>query len=314
MKKIVLKKIVGIFATEELAINAIEDLKTQGVRDNEISVVTEDEETYQAIKNRTGVDIEEVPHVPSETVTSAATGGTLGGLGGLLLGLGALAIPGVGPIVVAGPIASALVGVLAGGAIGGLAGALHDYGIPKDEAHDYERRIHHGDIMVLVEDNDDEERRKTIHENFKNKDSYNKHTYTPSGTLTENSHPKISSTGNTNHIRDSYQEQNLPSGKTAEYQDNRNTYGSPTPPEVSRDSITSSSTHQDEIKEAKVSPENTEHKMDSKPQTGNTNLIRDSYQTKDQPISSDYDDSRNIYGGEPEPEHTFNPETNPAEK
>ncbi len=172
-----MKKIVGIFDSEENAINAIENLSLQGVEDDEISVITEDEESYQAIKNRTGLDLEEGSDVPSSTLLGAATGGTIGGLGGLLLGLGALAIPGIGPIVAAGPIAAGLMGTLAGGAVGGLAGSLKEHGIPKDEAHEYEERIHAGDIMILVEDNDDTKRREAVHENFRRNNSHNKHTH-----------------------------------------------------------------------------------------------------------------------------------------
>ncbi len=89
-----MKKIVGIFSDEDNAISAIKNLHVQGVRDTEISVITEDEESYQAIKNRTGMEVEEGSDVPSKSIRGAATGGTIGGLGGLLLGLGALAIPG----------------------------------------------------------------------------------------------------------------------------------------------------------------------------------------------------------------------------
>ncbi len=239
-----MKKIVGIFNTEENAVNAIENLKVQGVRDNEISVITEDEESYQAIKNRTGMDVEEGPDVPSGTVRAAATGGTIGGLGGLLLGLGALAIPGIGPIVAAGPIASALMGTLAGGAVGGLAAAFKEHGIAKDEAHVYEERIHQGDIMILVEDNDNKERREAVHENFRKNDSYIKHPNRsqPAEKITQ----QTGDTGNTNSIRDSYQERNLPTGEGVQHDDSRNIYGDNKSDEVNPFKDISLDPHEDE--------------------------------------------------------------------
>lgn len=167
-----MKKIVGIFNTEEKAIRAIEGLKAQGYMENEISVITKNTDTYEVIKMRTGMDVEEGMEDASGAVAGATVGGAIGGIGGLLLGLGALAIPGVGPIIAAGPIAATLVGALAGGAVGGLAGALVDYGIPEDEAKDYEKRVNQGDIMILVDDPDDN-RREAVYDNFKQQESYN---------------------------------------------------------------------------------------------------------------------------------------------
>ena len=181
-----MKKIVGIFTNEENAVRAIENLKTQGYEDDEISIVTKDEERFNAIQDRTGVDVDNENDDMGGTMAGAAAGGTIGGIGGLLLGLGALAIPGVGPIVAAGPIASTIVGALAGGAVGGIAGALVDYGVSEDDAKEYEERVNQGDIMVLVDDPDDDERRENVYENFRQNDSYNKNSYTHGDALIGN--------------------------------------------------------------------------------------------------------------------------------
>jgi uncharacterized protein (TIGR02271 family) len=81
----------------------------------------------------------------------AATGAVVGGLGGLLLGLGALAIPGIGPIIAAGPIMSALVGAGVGAAVGGLVGALTEAGVPEEQAGYYAEGVRRGSTLVTVE-------------------------------------------------------------------------------------------------------------------------------------------------------------------
>ena len=172
-----MKRIVGIFHSEDQAVRAIEGLRSSGYTDEEISIIAKDEEKYNALTNRVGTDIGNDIKDSSGAAAGAVTGGTIGGLGGLLLGLGALAIPGVGPIVAAGPIAAAVTGALAGGAVGGLAGALIDYGVPEVDAREYEERINAGDILVLVDDNDDETRRDNVYDNFYENDSINRNTY-----------------------------------------------------------------------------------------------------------------------------------------
>ena len=87
---------------------------------------------------------------PEGTTTGAAAGGTIGGTLGLLAGIGALAIPGVGPFIAAGPIMGALAGVGVGGAVGGLVGALVGLGIPEYEAKRYEGRLKEGGVLLSV--------------------------------------------------------------------------------------------------------------------------------------------------------------------
>ena len=85
---------------------------------------------------------------PEGTTTGAAAGGTIGGTLGLLAGIGALAIPGVGPFIAAGPIMATLAGVGVGGAVGGLVGALVGMGIPEYEAKRYEGRVKDGGVLL----------------------------------------------------------------------------------------------------------------------------------------------------------------------
>ena len=87
---------------------------------------------------------------PEGTATGAAAGGVVGGTLGLLAGIGALAIPGLGPVIAAGPIMALLAGAGAGGVVGGLVGALVGMGIPEYEAKRYEGRIKEGGILMSV--------------------------------------------------------------------------------------------------------------------------------------------------------------------
>src|SRR6202011_3657687 len=87
---------------------------------------------------------------PEGTTTGVTTGGVIGGTLGLLAGVGALAIPGLGPFIAAGPIMAALAGMGVGGAVGGLVGALVGMGIPEYEAKRYDGRVRQGGILVSV--------------------------------------------------------------------------------------------------------------------------------------------------------------------
>ena len=87
---------------------------------------------------------------PEGVTTGVTTGGTIGGTLGLLAGIGALAIPGVGPFIAAGPIMGALAGVGVGGVVGGLVGALVGMGIPEYEAKRYEGRLKEGGVLLSV--------------------------------------------------------------------------------------------------------------------------------------------------------------------
>jgi hypothetical protein len=138
------KNVVGVYDTEQEAIIAIEDLVKQGYDKQDICVIGKDLKNVNYIADETGTVAEE------GAATGALAGGTLGGLTGLLVGVGALAIPGVGPIIAAGPIASSLIGAVAGAGLGGLTGALIGIGIPDDQAELYGNSVKEGKILVLT--------------------------------------------------------------------------------------------------------------------------------------------------------------------
>jgi uncharacterized membrane protein len=163
-------KVVGVFRSEEDAIDAIKELRDQGYSENDISVIAKDKKDVKHIHEETGTK------APEGAATGMATGGILGGIGGLLLGAGALAIPGIGPIVAAGPIAAALGGAAVGAGAGGIVGALVGLGIPEDEAKEYERSVEEGDILVLVETNEVDRHRK-VNDTFRTYRSSNVHRY-----------------------------------------------------------------------------------------------------------------------------------------
>lgn len=94
---------------------------------------------------------------PEGAVAGAGSGALLGGALGWLAGIGALAIPGVGPLIAAGPILATLSGVALGGAMGGLAGALMGAGIPEFEAQQFEGRLREGNILISVHAEDSDE-------------------------------------------------------------------------------------------------------------------------------------------------------------
>ncbi|MBD8038560.1 general stress protein [Solibacillus sp. A46] len=140
------KHTVGYYDTEQEAVAAIEDLKRQGYRSEDISIISKSKTNIDNVSTETGAD------VAGGAAAGLATGGALGGIGGILLGLGALAIPGVGPIVAAGPIATGLTGLAAGGSIGGLAGAFVGMGISAEEAERYDEEFKAGKILVIVDE------------------------------------------------------------------------------------------------------------------------------------------------------------------
>ncbi len=115
----------------------------------------------------------EISHVkntkaPEGTATGAASGGVVGGVLGLLAGIGALAIPGVGPFIAAGPIMAALGGAAVGATTGGLIGGLIGLGIPEVEAKHYEQRLRSGGYLISVHTRTDEASKsvKAIFEEF----------------------------------------------------------------------------------------------------------------------------------------------------
>jgi len=139
------RKLVGTFDSEREATRAIDQLKDLGYTNDQISVVAKNKDDVAGIEESTGT------HVADGAATGAVTGGALGGIGGLLVGLGLLAIPGVGPLLAAGPIAATLSGAALGAGAGGLVGALIGLGVPEDEARLHEGSLKAGKILVIVD-------------------------------------------------------------------------------------------------------------------------------------------------------------------
>ena len=130
--------VIGVFDSKRQAEQAIQALRQQGFTNEEISIV--------AKKDGKGGGGQGGEYVEDDITDGALTGGTLGGIGGLILGAGALAIPGVGPIIAAGPIAAALGGAVAGG----VAGGLIDWGIPAEVSERYEQEVAQGGVLAVI--------------------------------------------------------------------------------------------------------------------------------------------------------------------
>jgi hypothetical protein len=148
----------GIFSSLAGADRCVDELLSAGFRNDDISVLAPDQETTRQMAT------EKNTKAPEGATTGATTGGVIGGTLGLLAGIGALAIPGVGPFIAAGPIMGALAGVGAGAATGGLIGALVGMGIPEFEAKRYEGRVKDGGILLSVhcDDSDWVDRAKKV--------------------------------------------------------------------------------------------------------------------------------------------------------
>jgi hypothetical protein len=145
------KAVFGILPTESAAVRAAEGLKTAGFSADDISALFPDQRGTRDFAH------EQNTKAPEGAATGAGVGGAIGGGLGWLAGIGALAIPGVGPLVAAGPIMAALSGAAAGAAVGGLTGALVGLGIPELEAKRYEGKINDGNILLSVHATSSEE-------------------------------------------------------------------------------------------------------------------------------------------------------------
>jgi len=136
--------VFGIYATAQQAERAVDALVLARFSNSDVSVLMPDNQTTKDFAH------EKHTKTPEGTATGVAAGGTIGGTLGLLAGIGALAIPGVGPFIAAGPIMGALAGLGVGGAVGGLVGALVGMGIPEYEAKRYEGRVKDGGVLLSV--------------------------------------------------------------------------------------------------------------------------------------------------------------------
>ena len=139
-----------IFKSRVHAENAVDELLASGFRNDDVSVLAPDQQTTKEFAT------EKNTKAPEGATTGATAGGAIGGTLGLLAGIGALAIPGLGPFIAAGPIMGALAGLGVGATTGGLIGALVGMGMPEYEAKRYEGRVKDGGILVSVHCDDSE--------------------------------------------------------------------------------------------------------------------------------------------------------------
>jgi len=142
------KTVIGTYKDMETAREVVKDLVNAGFDRSSISLIANDRDSRYASEIDQGGDMD-------DTAKGAGIGAAIGGLGGLLLGLGALAIPGIGPVVAAGPLAAALAGAGIGAVTGGIIGALVDLGIPEESAQIYAESVRRGNALVAVQVPDD---------------------------------------------------------------------------------------------------------------------------------------------------------------
>ncbi len=150
--------VIGVFKTQNEAEHAINSLKDLGYEPQNMSIIMKDIKKAEEVGENTGV------HVAEGAASGAATGGIIGGLIGLLAGIGAITIPGLGAVLIGGPIAAALgltgaaattaSGAVTGALAGGLVGALVGLGVPENEAKEYEEHIRAGGILLAVATHD----------------------------------------------------------------------------------------------------------------------------------------------------------------
>lgn len=140
-----------IAKSDSQAVAIVDQLKAADFSRNDISVLFPDKTGTKDFAH------EQNTKAPEGAATGGVTGGVLGGALGWLAGVGALAIPGVGPFIAAGPIMAALGGAAVGGAVGGIAGALVGLGIPEFEAKRYEGKIKNGNVLISVHTEDSDE-------------------------------------------------------------------------------------------------------------------------------------------------------------
>jgi hypothetical protein len=136
--------VFGIFASDVEAEHAVDLLISANFPSASISVLLADTRSTKEFAH------EKHTKAPEGTTAGATVGGVIGGSLGVLAGIGALAIPGIGPLIAAGPLVAGLAGLGAGGAVGGLVGALVGMGIPEYEAKRYEGRVKDGGTLLSV--------------------------------------------------------------------------------------------------------------------------------------------------------------------
>lgn len=138
------KAVLGIYKTRTDVERAVDALKADSFATSDISVLLPENAGSHDFAHT------KATKAPEGAATGAGTGAVVGGTLGLLAGIGALAIPGFGPFIAAGPIMAALAGAGVGGTVGGVTGALVGFGIPEYEAKRYEGFVKNGGILLSV--------------------------------------------------------------------------------------------------------------------------------------------------------------------
>jgi hypothetical protein len=152
--------VFGIVKSHSQAERLVEELQAAGFAASEISVLLPDKE------GRHDIGHVKATKAPEGATTGATAGGVTGGVLGLLAGIGALAIPGIGPFIAAGPLMAALSGAAIGAGTGGLVGGLVGMGIPEIEAKRYQDKLKRGNYLIAVAaDGDEKGRAKEIFKN-----------------------------------------------------------------------------------------------------------------------------------------------------
>lgn len=152
------KAVLGFVNTRAQAEAIVSNLQREGFGTNDISALFPDKDGTRDFAH------EKNTKAPEGAIAGVGAGGAIGGTLGLLAGIGALAIPGLGPFIAAGPILAALSGAAAGAAVGGVTGALVGMGIPEVEAKAYEGKLKEGNILlsIHVDDGTERERAKKV--------------------------------------------------------------------------------------------------------------------------------------------------------
>jgi stress response protein YsnF len=138
--------VVGLMDTIDEAQDVVQDLVESGFDRNDISIMSRKDEEAEVVTE----ERDTTSGIGSGTAKGAGAGAAIGGIAGLVVGLTGLAIPGVGPIIAAGPLAAALAGAGIGAVAGGIVGALTDIGVPEEDAHYYAEGVRRGGVLVTV--------------------------------------------------------------------------------------------------------------------------------------------------------------------
>jgi hypothetical protein len=152
-----MRTVAGVFPDDTQARRALEDLRAAGIAAEHVSVIAKDAHRARELAGETG------PDVVGGVAIGGGLGAILGAAAGWLVGIGALVVPGIGPVLAAGPIAAALgvagttaaVGAGAGAVGGGLIGALTGWGFSESEAREFQSRVERGEILLAANVNEE---------------------------------------------------------------------------------------------------------------------------------------------------------------